>query len=165
MNADANRVRALISGENQYDVTAWKDFTHYATITIAARTPAEAIEKARQGWEDGDPDWEPCDDGGQPVHYAHAEPNCDLSELSADEAENNAEWLALEAPCNTALIDAARAMLAALTAMNHVDHAEGYCICPACDGVLPPEHHSTSCNDARAAIAQAEAAGITGEES
>ena len=130
-----------------YDVTIWKDFTHYATATFIADTPTAAIESARQSAEDGDVDWEACDDGGNPVHFIRAEPNQDAPDNpSVDDAEHCDEWDADKAEKN-----AARAMLAALhSALCYVgdDHTDD-----------SAEARATR-QDITSAIAQAHAAGI-----
>lgn len=111
-----------------YDVTCWKDFTSYATATIEAPTAAAAIEIARKNIAEADgDDWTPCDDGGQPVHYIEALPNEDTNDpaLDHDDPAHTADWLALSAPSNTALIQAARRMFAALnTAATWIGEAQ-----------------------------------------
>lgn len=53
---------------------------------------------------------------------------------------------------------AAPELLKALKNQNHMggDARGGYCICPLNDGSAPDEQHSTSCAEARQAIAKVE---------
>jgi hypothetical protein len=51
------------------------------------------------------------------------------------------------------VISASKQMLNVLAGLNHVER--GYCICPLNDGLGQSDKHSTSCKDARYAVAKA----------
>lgn len=69
----------------KFDVIGWKDFTHAARLQgIEADTAAEALTKAAQMFEDGEGDYEPVDDGGEPIHYMLA--------VDPDSDEEKGEW-------------------------------------------------------------------------
>ena len=130
----------------KYQVTAWQDVTHSGVLEIEANSAADALEEARQLFEDGDGD---CEETGnsESIHCMEAEPVEVLDDMPADKAS----WQDPNNFDRAKMGDAARAMLAALQKVTALPGAAVDC---QRAGVL---------DEINAAIAVAIAAGLTVE--
>lgn len=136
----------------KYQVTVWRDLTYYGITEVEAPDARAAIEKARE--EVDDIDMEDCGCGGEPVHCMQAEP----VEKEGNTATDEASW---ESPDNlnrAAMFKAAAAMLAALRTLTCWDDASN---AQGTNGDTDWAGLDAAMASARAAIAQAEAAGVT----
>jgi len=139
----------------RYDVTVWRDLTHYGVIEVEATSAAAAIEKVRNDKDAiDDCDMEDCSGDFQPVHYISARPLEDCPNATeGDEAE-----LDLNHTHN-----AARTMLAALEAITVSANAVVDCW-ERGDLAGAVNMLDADSDLVAAAIAQARAAGITTPE-
>jgi hypothetical protein len=155
------RVRSLETGARPaamktYDVTAWKDFTAYTTLTVRTASPEAAIEIARPAIEDDADDWTDCDEGHPPIHFMQAQPNEDADDAGdeGDPAEH-ADW---SGPQLDTVLPAARHMLALLRQVQQCPQAAPWL------ARFPDTGETSVWSGIAKAIAGAEKAGIKLEE-